>query len=61
MHTDFVCSVIEEYRHKKGMSGKEVIAFFKKYDVIKYIVECYPALHTTGTNYIIEEIDIITK
>ena len=61
MHTDFICYVIEEYRDRKGMDGKTVIAFFKKHDVIKYLVECYPALHTVGTNYIIEEIDLITK
>lgn len=31
---------------------------FQKYNVCEYIMECYGALHTTGTNYIINDTDL---
>ena len=31
---------------------------FQKYNVCEYIMECYGALHTTGENYIINDIDL---
>ena len=38
--------------------GKEVMQLFRKYNVCEYIMRCYGALHTTGTNYIINDIDL---
>ena len=31
---------------------------FRKYRISEYIVSYFEALHTTGTNYIIEDIDL---
>lgn len=31
---------------------------FQKYNVCEYIMECYGVLHTTGENYIINDIDL---
>ncbi len=31
---------------------------FQKYNVCEYIMSCYGALHTTGANYIINDIDL---
>jgi len=45
----------------KGMTGKEVSALFKKYDVIDYIVACYGALHTMGGLAIVEDIDLLIE
>ena len=53
----FMVMCIEEYKNRKGMSGKEVIALFSEYSVLSYIKTFYEALHTTGMNYIVNDID----
>lgn len=57
----FVILCIEEYKNSKGMSGKEVINLFNKYSVLDYLWSFYEALHTTGTKYIINDIDLYIK
>ncbi|MBO5357342.1 MAG: DUF3791 domain-containing protein [Clostridia bacterium] len=54
----FMVMCIEEYKNQKGMSGEEVIALFSKYSVLEYIKSFYEALHTTGINYIINDLDL---
>ena len=39
------------------MTGEEVVALFKRYDVIDYVMSFYDSLHTTGWQYTIEDID----
>lgn len=34
---------------------------FKKYNVFHYLTTCYDVLHTTGREYIMEDIDIYIK
>ena len=46
------------YRAAKQRTGKQAIELIKRYSVIEYIVSCYEALHTTGTNDIVENIDL---
>jgi hypothetical protein len=53
----FLVFCVEEYKSAKGSNGKQVIALFEKYGVTDYILDCYGALHTTGTQYIINDID----
>lgn len=53
----FVIFCIEEYKNQKNMSGKEVLNIFNKYSVCEYIYSFYESLHTTGTKYIINDID----
>ena len=57
----FIVLCIEEYKNKKSMSGKEVVALFSKYSVIDYIKNFYESLHTTGINYIVNDIDEYIK
>ena len=52
----FIVYCIEEYKHAKGMTGKSVIELFNRYDVISYIRVYYEALHTTGRQYIVDDI-----
>ena len=54
--TKFLVYCIEIYKTKFQMSGKEVIQIFVQNGILDYIVECYGALHTTGPEYIIEDI-----
>lgn len=53
----FIIICIEEYKNNKEMTGKEVIDLFNKYSVCEYIKSFYDVLHTTGSKYIINDID----
>lgn len=55
---DFMVYCIENYKNVKGLKGWEVVEIFNKYNVFEYIKESYEALHTTGKEYIIEDIKI---
>ena len=57
----FIVLCVEEYKNHKGMSGKEVMDLFNKYSVCEYIKAFYEVLHTTGTKYIVNDIDLYIK
>ena len=57
----FLVYCIEVYKAAKNMNGKQVINLFTKHGVSDYLVTYYDALHTTGENYIIEEIDLFME
>lgn len=57
----FLIYCIEEYKFQKGLTGKQAIQLFNKYKITEYIYDCYEALHTTGANYIINDIDSFIK
>ena len=44
----FTVFCLENYKHAKQLTGKEVDALFRQYDVYGYLHACYDALHTTG-------------
>lgn len=48
----------EQYKFAKHLTCRQLAALFSKYQVWKYLYSCYEALHTMGTNYIIEDIDL---
>ena len=54
--TKFLVYCIEIYKTENKMCGKDVIRLFSQYGILDYIVKCYGALHTTGPEYIIEDI-----
>lgn len=57
----FIVLCAEEYKNAKGMTGKEVMDIFKKYSVFEYIKSFYEVLHTTGTRYIVNDLDLYIK
>ena len=57
----FLVYCLENYKAAKNMNGKQVIEMFKRYGVTDYIMSCYESMHTTGTNYIIEDIDLFVE
>jgi hypothetical protein len=59
--TDFIAFCIEEYRSAEKLSGKAVIELFNRYRVIDYIRSYYEALHTTGRQYIVNDINLYIK
>lgn len=55
---NFLIFCIEQYKVAKDLTGRQVMELFCRYKVMEYIVSCFEALHTTGTNYIVEDIDL---
>lgn len=53
----FMVFCAEQYKPAKNMTGAEPERVFTKYDVWDYVYSCFEALHTTGTNYIVNDID----
>ena len=54
---DVMVYCTELYKSAKNMTGKQVSDLFTKYHVWDYIYSCFEALHTTGANYIVNDID----
>ena len=54
----FIVYCVEEYKNQKGMTGKEVMTLFNRYSVCEYIKAFYEVLHTTGSRYIVDDIDL---
>ena len=55
---EFKVFCFEAYRAEKKLTGREAMKLFKTYGVLDYLGECYDVLHTTGRDYIVEDIDI---
>lgn len=58
---DFKAFCFEAYKSYHKLKGIETMDLFKKYNVFHYLTTCYDVLHTTGREYIIEDIDIYIK
>ena len=54
--TKFLVYCVEIYKTAYKLNGKQVMHLFSQYGIPEYIVSCYGALHTTGPEYIIEDI-----
>lgn len=57
----FMIFCAEQYKGVKNLSGKQLAQLFTKYQVWEYLYSCYEALHTTGVNYIIQDIDLFIE
>ena len=54
--TKFLIYCIEIYKTAHKLNGRQVMQLFRQNGIHEYIVSCYGALHTTGPEYIIEDI-----
>lgn len=57
----FTVFCIESYKAHRSLTGKEVMRIFTAYDVFSYLREFYDVLHTTGHQYINNDIDIYLR
>ena len=57
----FAVFCLENYKAYRNLTGRDVFNLFKRYGVFDYIREFYDVLHTTGHNYINDDIDIYLK
>lgn len=53
----FLVYCTEQYKSAKGLTGRQVSELFSRYNVWDYIFSCFEALHTTGDQYIVDDID----
>lgn len=53
----FVVFCAEQYKMARGMTGRDLAELFARYGIWDYLYSCFEALHTTGTKYIINNID----
>ena len=53
----FLIYCIEMYRRAKKLSGRAAYELFRSVGADEYVRRCYGALHTTGEQYIIADID----
>lgn len=58
---EFLVYCLEMYKAAKNMTGKQTVELFKRYGITDYVTSCYEALHTTGTKYIVEDIDLFVE
>ena len=56
--TQFTIFCIESYKVHKALTGKQVSELFEQYGVYEYIHEFFDVLHSTGYQYINNDIDI---
>lgn len=48
---------LENYKNAHNLSGSEALNIFNNYKVFDYIASCYEVLHSTGSRYVVEDID----
>lgn len=53
----FAIFCAEQYKMRKNLTARQLTTLFEQYGVWEYLFSCYTALHTTGTNYIIADIE----
>jgi len=58
---DFTVFCLESYKQAHCMTGKAALVVFNDYNVFGYIKSFYDVLHSTGQDYIVEDIDIYIK
>ena len=55
---EFKAFCFEAYKNEKNLTGRQAMSVFKKYGVLNYLEACFDVLHTTGREYMIEDIDM---
>ena len=58
---EFKIFCLESYKSTHHMNGVSVLDVFNKYGVFDYIESFYDVLHSTGQQYIVEDIDLFMK
>ena len=48
---------LERYRHARGLTGREVAAYFRKYGLYDYVMKFFGAFHTMGEELVFRELD----
>ena len=54
--TKFIVYCVEIYKTAHKLTGKQVAQLFTSHGIFEYVADCYEALHTTGPEYIVDDI-----
>ena len=54
---DYLVFAVEQYRFAKGLSGREVMELFSKYDVNRYILDMFELFHIESEQNMIAAVD----
>lgn len=57
----FTVFCLENYKEHRSLTGKQTLDLFTQYGVFDYIREFFDVLHTTGVQYLMNDIDIYLK
>ena len=55
---EFKVFCFEAYRADKKLTGRETMNLFREYGVLDYLGTCFDVLHTTGRDYMVNDIDM---
>lgn len=55
---DFTVFCLESYKQAHQLTGKAALKVFNDYKVFDYVQSFYDVLHSTGQEYIVEDIDL---
>ena len=55
---EFKVFCFEAYRADKKLTGRETMNLFREYGVLDYLGTCFDVLHTTGRDYVVNDIDM---
>ncbi|WP_444645481.1 DUF3791 domain-containing protein [Caproiciproducens sp. R1] len=58
---EFKVFCLEAYKNAHQINGAAALDAFHKYGVFDYINSFYDVLHSTGQQYIVEDIDLYIK
>ena len=59
--TQFIIFCLESYKTHRNLTGEQAVELFDRYGVFDYIRDFYDVLHTTGYQYINQDIDRYLK
>ena len=48
---------LERYRHARGLTGREVAAYFREHGLYDYVMKFFGAFHTMGEELVFRELD----
>ena len=54
---DYLVFAAEQYRFAKGLSGRELVELFAKYDVNRYILDMFELFHIESEQNMITAVD----
>lgn len=58
---EFYTYTLEKYALAKGLTGLQASALLKRYGADDFLLDHYDLLHTQGTGYVIDEIDLLIR
>jgi len=58
---EFMVFCLESYKTAHNLGGASALAVFDKYGVFEYLTSFYDVLHSTGQQYIVQDIDLFIR